>query len=416
MGNRRLAVIIASFFTVLIGFTIRNSYGVLLPEMLPSLKISKKEAGLIYGSFFMAYTIFSPLLGLLADRINIRIILTLFSGILGIGTLLMGYSSSLIEAMFFFLLAGIGSSACWSPVVPLVQRWTSDQRRGLILALVDAGSSIGIAISSMMMPLMVGAFSWRMGWKSLGVMALFMAGINFLLVRDSPVENPNLPHPKFNQPLNKPTGTLYMRILKDKKFLLIGVSYLLIGFSTLVPLTFITTYAVQELMFPYDAATRLVTVFAVASIVGKIVLGTLSDALGRIKTIILCEILVALGSFGVVCLTRFWTLHLSMVVFGFGFGAIWPLYALCAPDYFSKSYAGFIVGFWTLFLGIGFVISPIIAGWIADVTGVFRWSFILAIATAMVSILLLFLVGRKFLTVTPKRDGPEELKIYLSEE
>ena len=395
MGKRRLMVIIASFFTVLIGFTIRNSYGVLLPEMLPSLQISKKEAGLIYGSFFMAYTIFSPVLGLLADRINIRFLLTLFSGILGVGALLMGYSSSLMEAMFFFLLAGIGSSACWSPVVPLVQRWTSDQRRGLILALVDAGSSIGIAISSMMMPLIVGAFNWRMGWKSLGVVALFMAGINFLLVRDAPIENPNLPHSKFNQPLDKPTGTLYMRILKDKKFLLIGVSYLLIGFSTLIPLTFITTYAVQELSLRYDAAARLVTVIAVASIIGKIVLGTLSDTLGRIKTIILCEIFVAVGSFGVICLPRFWALHLSMVVFGFGFGAIWPLYALCAPDYFSKSYAGFRVGFWTLFLGVGFVISPILAGWIADVTGRFRGSFILGMVTAIVSILLLFLVKKE---------------------
>jgi fucose permease len=65
MGKRSLAVIIASFFTVLIGFAIRANYGVLLPEMLPSLGISKTEAGVIYGSFFMAYTVFSPVLGLL---------------------------------------------------------------------------------------------------------------------------------------------------------------------------------------------------------------------------------------------------------------------------------------------------------------------------------------------------------------
>jgi sugar phosphate permease len=70
------AVIIASFCSVLIGFAVRASYGVLLPEMIPSLKISKTEAGMIYGAFFIAYTIFSPVLGLLADRINIRVILT----------------------------------------------------------------------------------------------------------------------------------------------------------------------------------------------------------------------------------------------------------------------------------------------------------------------------------------------------
>lgn len=106
-------------------------------------------------------------------------------------------------------------------------------------------------------------------------------------------------------------------------------------------------------------------------------MGSLSDVLGRIKTLILCEILVAIGSFSVVYLPRFFGIHLSMGIFGFGYGPIWPLYAVCATDYFSKGSAGFIVGFWTLFLGIGFILSPIIAGWIADVTGMFMWSFIL---------------------------------------
>jgi sugar phosphate permease len=84
MNKRSSAVIFASFCTVFVGFAVRNSYGILLPEMIPSLMISKKEAGVIYGSFFIAYTLFSPVLGFLADRINIRILLTLFSVVLGI--------------------------------------------------------------------------------------------------------------------------------------------------------------------------------------------------------------------------------------------------------------------------------------------------------------------------------------------
>ena len=395
MGKRSLAVIFASFCTVFIGFAVRNSYGILLPEMIPSLMISKKEAGVIYSSFFIAYTLFSPILGLLADRINIRILLTLFSAILGIGTLLMGYSSSMVEASFFFLLAGIGSSACWSPVVPLVQRWSSDRRRGMTLAFVDAGAAIGIAISSIMMPLIVGASNWRMGWKGLGTVAFVMAGINYLLVRDSPEEDQNSRYSKSFRQLNQPTRSIYVKIIKDNNFLILGISYLLIGFSTLIPLTFITTYAVQELMFRYNVATRLITTIAFTSIVGKLVLSILSDTLGRIKTIILCEIFVVIGNLGVVYFHSSLAMHLSMAVFGFGFGAIWPLQALCSIDYFSKNSSGFIVGFWTLFLGIGLVLSPIFAGWIADVAGVFKWSFILAIATAITSMLLLFLVKRK---------------------
>lgn len=395
MGKRSLAIIIASFFTVFIGFAVRNSYGILLPAMLPSLSISKTEAGMIYSSFFMAYTAFSPVLGLLADRISIRIVLTLFLVILAIGTFLMGYSSSLIGAIFSFLLAGIGASACWVPIVPLLQRWTSVKRRGMTLAFIDMGAPIGIAMTSVVLPIIVMASNWRVGWKSLGALATLIAGINFLLVRDYPVENPNLQYNGFGGYQKKLRGRVHIKIFKDRAFLLIGASYLFIGFSVVIPLTFISTYAVQELMFRYDVAARLITIIAIASIAGRLVLCPLSDTIGRVKTIIVCEILVAISILGVLCLPSFLTTHLSMVILGFGFGAIWPLYALCAPDFFSKTSTGFIVGFWTLFLGIGFVLSPIIAGWIADVTGRFMWSFILAVAASMISIVLMYLVRKK---------------------
>ena len=395
MVKRNLAVIIASFCTVLIGFAVRTGYGVLLPEMLPSLRMSKTEAGLVYGSFFVAYTVFSPVLGLLADRINIRSLLTLFSVILGVGTLLMGYSSSLIEATFFFTVTGIGSSACWSPVVPLVQRWTSDRRRGMTLAIVDMGASAGVALASLIIPLIVVAYDWRMGWKGLGTLALIIAGINYLLVRDRRTEETKLLDREFRGPLNGASSRISGKILRDRKFMLIGTSYLLIGFSVLVPLTFISTYAAQELMFRYDVATRVITTIAVASMVGKLVLGHLSDSMGRIRTIIVCQILIAMGNLGIVYFPKLLAINLSMAIFGFGHGAVWPLYALCAPDYFSKSQAGLIVGLWTLFLGIGFILSPIISGWIADVTGTFVWSFALAIVTAMISNFLLLLGGKK---------------------
>ena len=395
MSKRSVAVIMASFCTVLTGFAIRNSYGLLLPHMLPSLQISKTEAGLIYGSFFMTYTVFSPLLGLLADRINIRSILTFFLVILGVGTLLMGYSSIMIEAMLFFMLAGVGASACWSPIVPLVQRWTSDKRRGIILAFVDAGASIGVAMSGLIMPLIVTAYDWRIGWKGLGALALSMAGINFVLLGNTQTENSGVQYSKFHRQLNTPASAMYLEILRNKEFLLVGLSYLCIGFSVLIPLTFITTYAVQELTVRYDEATRLITIIGVTSLVGKLVLGSLSDVVGRIKAIIICQIMIAIGSLGVIYSPNLFTVQLSVALYGFGQGAIWPLYALCAPDYFSKSSTGLIVGFWTLFLGVGFMISPVIAGWIADVTGRFMWSFMLAVVTSIISTVLLFLVRMK---------------------
>ena len=88
-------------------------------------------------------------------------------------------------------------------------------------------------------------------------------------------------------------------------------------------------------------------------------------------------------------------LTIFTTIFGLGYGAVWSMYAASASDYFSKESAGSIVGLWTLYLGVGSTISPVIAGWIADTTGTFAWSFVLAAAGAAISFLLLVPVWRK---------------------
>ena len=389
MSKRGLAVLIACFCTVFTAYAIRYSYGVLLPKMLPCLEVSKTEAGVIYASYFIAYTVFSPIVGLVADRVDIRILLSFFPVILSAGTFLMSCSSSLIEASLFFALAGIGASACWSPVVAVAQRWVSDKHRGMAMAFIDAGSSLGVIISSAVMPFVVATYSWRMGWVGLSGLALFVTGTNFFLIRNRPVEEPS---PKLGGLTSQPTRETYMRVLGDSSFWLIGLSYLLIGFSTLIPYTFLSTYAVQELMLPYELAVRLITMIGAASLAGKLVLGPLSDKLGRIRLMMLCGALVAIGSLGIAYHGGF--LSLFAIIFGFGHGAVWPLYAVSASDYFPKRISGGVVGLWTLLLGIGLVLSPIVAGWIADATGTLVWSLILAVVTAVVSLLLLFAAGR----------------------
>jgi len=171
MNRRITAIIVAGFFTVFTSYGIRYMYGVLLPKMLPALDISKAEAGIIYASYFVAYTIFSPILGLMADRMNIRLILTLFPATLCIGTFLMSFSSSIVNASLFFALAGLGSAACWSPVMALILRWISDRRRGIALAITDMGSTSGILVWTWLMPYIVEASNWMTGWKSLAAMA-----------------------------------------------------------------------------------------------------------------------------------------------------------------------------------------------------------------------------------------------------
>ena len=403
MDKRALGVLVACFLTVFIAYAIRYSYGVLLPEMLPSLAISKTEGGVIYTSFFIAYTVFSPVLGILADRYGVRGLLTLFVAILGVGTFLMAYSSSPVDASLFFALAGIGAAACWAPVMALAQRWASDQRRGMTLAFIDAGTSLGIIVAGAIVPLIAIAYSWRTGWMTIGIFAFLVAGIDLLLVRSRPVEKSGLQEPKAGQHTDRKAGITYASLLRNSKFWLIGLAYLLVGSSIIIPFTFLSTYAVQELTLPYEAATRLITVIGITALVGKLVLGPLSDTIGRVKIMMMCSVLVAVGTLGMAYFKVFWTLTLFTAIFGVGYGTIWSMYAASASDYFSKESAGSIVGLWTFYVGTGCVLYPVIAGWIGDTTGTLTWSFLFAAVSAVISLFLLVPVWRASSADPPRK-------------
>ena len=227
---------------------------------------------------------------------------------------------------------------------------------------------------------------------SLGILAFVIAGTNFFLVRSYPEEKLEHRYSRYRMPekhAREPIALTYISLLRDLKFWLLALSYLFIGFSILIPFTFVSTYAVQELTLSYEIAARLVTVIGIAAIVGKLVLGPVSDIIGRIKVMMLCAALVAAGCLGIAYSERLLTLILFIITFGLGYGAIWSMYAASASDFFSKESAGTIVGLWVLYFGIGSIFSPIIAGWIGDITGTLSCSFILTMVGALIALFLL---------------------------
>jgi MFS family permease len=386
MSQRAIGVLFACFAIIFVHYAIRYSYGTLLPEMLPSLSITKAQAGMIYSSYFIAYTALSPVLGLLSDRYDVRIILTLFVALMGGGAFLMAYPTSQLQASLFFGVAGVGCSACWAPVMALAQRWTTENRRGMSLSFVDAGSSLGVMAAGAITPLIAVAYGWRAGWMSLGVLAFILAIVSFFLVQSYPKTQPN-PSPQ-DGGRRRLLGITYKQLFSDTRFWLIGLAYLFTGFAIIVPFAFISTYAVQELSLPYDSATRLVTIIGVGGITGKVVLGPISDKWGRIKILLISAILIAGGNLAI-AYSRGWMLMVFTFIFGIGYGACWAMYAACASDFFSKQAAGGIIGLWTVYLGIGCMLSPILAGWVADATGTLMWSFLIAMAGGIASLLLL---------------------------
>jgi sugar phosphate permease len=388
----------SSFITLFVNYSIRiGAYSVLLPKMIQDLGINMTQAGMIRAGYFLTYILFSPLTGWLMDRVGGRFVVSFFCLFLGVGTLLMGQATNLVTAIFYHGIVGIGAAAVWTPISALVQKWFGGNKRGLALGILSPSYALGFGLMGIILPTIVKNYSWRMGWTLLGISGLILIAINLLLLRDDPEKLGLLPWGETSNSILSPPLSAdsfnYRDIIKERTFWLIGTSYLFISLGVYIVSDFIVTYGVVELKIPYPVASTFISILALTSIVGGFVLMTLSDYIGRAKSLMIIHSLLALSVlFIIFAQSNILLLMIGIGWFGFIYGPIFPMYAACARDYFPKEVSGRVIGLLTLFYGVGAMVGPIVGGYLADLIGSFRWSFgIGALAAFLASLIIGFL-------------------------
>jgi sugar phosphate permease len=386
----------SSFVTLFTAFSIRiGAYSVLLPEMIKEFQMTKAQAGMIKSAFSLTYLLFAPLMGWSTDRIGGRKVISFSCLLLGGGTFLMGKAETFPGSAIFYSIVGLGAAATWVPIATLIQNWFGEKKRGLALGILSPSYSVGFGLMGLILPVIVLEYNWRVGWFILGIAGLSLFFLNGLLLRDQPEKmglSPWGESVKGDREATLPHQAMgYLEILREGKFWIIGISYLSISYGAYSLLDFIVTYGAMELKIPYQIASLFITVIAFSSVVGGILLMALSDYIGRKKSLVIIHLLVALSVLFVISGGR--NISLLMVgagCFGFFYGPIWPMYAACARDNFPKEVTGTVFGMMTIFCGLGMMISPVLTGYLADVTGTFKWSFALG---GFISFMAAFLIG-----------------------
>lgn len=392
-------VLASSFITLFINYSIRiGAYSILLPKMIQDLHINLTQAGMIRAAYFFTYILFSPLMGWLTDRIGARWVISFFCLFLGIGTFLMGQASGLLTAILFHTIVGIGASAMWTPTVVMIQKWFGATKRGLALGILSPSYALGYGLMGIILPLIVDAYHWRMGWRLLGISGLILVVLNGFFLRSDPGEKGVSPWGETERPVESPSSQpafRYRDIFKMRHFWLIGVSYLCISIGAYIITDLIVTYGVIELKVPYATASSFMTILAFTGIAGGIVLMALSDYFGRRNVLMVIHSLVALSILLIIFAgARVPFLRIAVGIFGFFYSPIWPMYSACARDYFPKEMTGTVIGILTFFYGTGAIVGPIVAGRLIDITGTFHWSFGLGALASLIAALMIGFLKR----------------------
>ena len=396
-------ILATCFVDLFINYSVRLGYGVVLPEMIRTLGFGRTAGGSIYNSYLFSYIALTPLTGYLTDRFGARRVITTCCLILSMGTLLMGTVKTLWAACFFYAVCGLGATGMWTPVITVVQRWFSTNRRGLALGILSTGYGMGFAVMGAVFPLIVSHSSWRYAWYFLGIGALIMVGVNGILLRSDPEDSGySAWGQKESSPVNQiditpqPMKKPFSIVLKDNRFWFIGLSYLSISYSLYGITTFMVDYARYQIGLPLESASFLATVHGVCQLIGVLTILPLSDTIGRKTTIIISNSFITVLLAGIL-FTGKSSIMLYALVGGIGifYGVTFPIYGACAGDYFPKEVMGTVIGAWTPFYGMGAILVHWVTGVLRDATGIYDYAFILNIIMAAVAVFLFFFVKNR---------------------
>ena len=401
-------VVAAAFCVALVAYGVQYSFGIFIDPLTEDFGWS---ATLVTGaaSLFMfsrgALAIFT---GWVTDRYGPRIIVAIGGLFLGLGLILTSRSSTAWQLYLFYgLMGGFGLSVAYAPLMATVSRWFVS-KRGLAIGIVAAGIGAGTAVMSLLASHLVATYAWRLSYIIIGLLALIIIIPGAFLLRRSPEEKGLLPLGKAeatagdeeNLNIAKKEGSLTSESagfsLKDaartRAFWLLLTIIIFWSICVQMVMINIVYHAIKGLGILEGVAATFLSVIGISSIIGRPVMGAVSDRLGGKRTLVICLILQALAMFWLLRATDIWMLYLFAAVFGFAYGGCVPLLPVIAGEIFKLKAIGAIVGVQMLGVAIGGAIGPILGGYVFDVTGSYYLAFMVGgICTIVTLILLAFI-------------------------
>jgi sugar phosphate permease len=350
----------------------RFGYSLVLPAMQTGLGMQNTGAGLLASANLAGYLIFCVVGGALASHFGPRRVVSVALVVIALSLAMTGLSGSFREAAFWRGITGLGSGAANVPAMGLVAGWFAVRRRGLAAGIGVAGSSVGLIVLGPTVPRVMAAYGaegWRVCWYGFAGLALIVAALAALLLRDRPGDmglRPVGAAPE--EPLAAPPtgGLAWGAVYRSPTVWHLGLVYVAFGFAYIIYMTFFAKALVAEGHYTPKAAGSLFMLMGWCSLFCGLIWGTVSDVIGRKGALIIVYLLHAVAF----ALFALWPaptgFTLSAVLFGLSAWSIPAIMAAACSDMLGPRLAPAALGFVTLFMGIGQALGPAVAGAIGD--------------------------------------------------
>ncbi len=360
----------------------RHILPVIYPSMQGSLGMGYSHLGLLTSAYFFSYMLLSLVCGYWSDRISSRLIISIGCLICAIGALGTGFSKGFVSLFGFSLITGIGAGGVYVPTTSSILKWL-ENRKGLMVSLVLVGEGVLGIFVGLAIPPVLTFHSWRHVWWLFGLLLLIFTLFLWWATKNT---DPNRDHSRSQdeQMLS------FLQVIKLPKIRSLGLVYFLHALTRGIFVTFYVTYLVSK-GAAYGKATAAFSFLAMGFIPGAIVSGFLSDRVSP-KSLLTGLLILQIVSISLLLLYSEWLMVYGFVI-GAGFCAtgVPTVFGVLPSRYFRVEVYGKVLGFLTLMLGLGVVISPALGGFVGDFTKSLFGALFLAVVASFIALCLTIL-------------------------
>ncbi|MDE5413625.1 L-lactate MFS transporter [Alkalihalobacterium chitinilyticum] len=306
---------------------------------------------------FALTTIFA---GRLQDKIGPRWVATIGGFLLGVGLILSSQATTLMQLYFFYgVIGGIGIGMTYVCPLSACVKWFPE-KRGFISGVAVAGFGLGGLIYKPVIGYLIGAVGVSSSFLYLGMIYLFFVVMGAQLLKNPPVLE-QAPIKENSVMLDSNTHFSPKQMLSTYQFYLLWVMFLFGSMAGLMVISFAVDIGIEVVKLDLEKAANAVMVIALFNAGGRIILGNLSDRLGRINTLMLIYGLTAAimfyMSFGEMV---YWSFLISVSLIGFCFGGFLALFPSVTADFYGTKNIGSNYGFMYQAYGLSAFAGPFI--------------------------------------------------------
>ena len=238
------SVLISGCLIILIGFSIRASYGVFQIPIANEFGWPRAEFSLAIAIQNLAWGFGSPFFGAIAERIGDRKAIVAGAFLYALGLLLSAGATTPLEHQIYEILVGFGIAGTgFGVILAVIGRASSDENRQMSLSIATASGSAGQIIGPPTAIALLSIMEWQM------VFIVFAVSIMSVLVLLPFMGTDELAS---KEDLDESLGDILKVASKDPSFAMIFIGFFACGYQ----LAFITAHfpaLVTEMSAPVDS-------------------------------------------------------------------------------------------------------------------------------------------------------------------